>query len=828
VLQGRRLLEVAVSATLQPSAAGVCADLLERLEEPADDLVRLLRGGRSDGLSDLAMQLRAAGARIGQGADAVFVDDVELLDDDEVSRLLETAAAASGVPWVLASREPRSAAALAEVHVAPWAPHEAEQLLDSMLPHASADLRRTVLERAGDCPLYVEQCVRLLLENGAVGVDQHGARVLEPERLREIPSSMRLFVASRLDLLPHDQRDVLGIAAVLGPEPDLALLSHLAGPVADLVEPLVESGFLRWAPGPAGQPGLRFSHALVRDVAYETLLLSRRVQIHRAAAEWYAVLPVSQVLESQAYHLERAVMLETPDCDLLRRTVEAMVLFARSVEDERTGIGRAVLRRARALAEARTECGADMLALELATAAVEQLSGEHEQAREAATRALLLAEEAGARASVAEAHLHLARSYRFQEASAADEHLASAQAGYDQVGDRAGLARVHIERAMAAQHEEGLVRYLQEMERAYQEAMRTADVRLQATCAQHIAMHQAFTYGRGPYEAWAQSARDVSRRDDVGLEPRLDLAEAGLATFELDPARGLEPGRRALSAGRDLGLAHVYYNALVALLELLLFSGRLDEARSLLPEARQYAEKYATDWLKLQFDLIEARILQRNRDVAAAVDLLHGVAGHDLSEQKVLRRDLAEARGWVALERGHFGEARALAVEAVALDQEMGERCAPMRPRLVELVATVAAGEAPSLGTIATLRAEARETGLETVAQLATRWLYVDELTRGWPVDLHGLKELDVIECRALDLEIGALASGRWELLLDAAEVWAELGTTVWHARALLWHAELTGGSTTEAEAVLAALDSPEGLAEQLRAQVRGLRTPAS
>jgi class 3 adenylate cyclase len=824
VLEGRRVLEAAASANLQASATGVCADLLERLEDAPADLVRLLRGAASDGLSDAEMQLRAAGARLGQACDAVFVDDLELLPEEEVARLHE-AIAASGVPWVLASRESRAAPGLSEVHVPPWTSEEADQLLDLMLPRASADLRRTILERAGDCPLYVEQCVQLLLENGAVGVDAQGARVLEPDRLREIPSSMRLFVSSRLDLLPPAQREVLGVASVLGPEPDLALLRHLAGPAGDLVDPLVDAGFLRWAAGPAAQPALRFSHALVRDVAYETMLRSRRVQIHRAAAEWYAVLPVSQVLESQAFHLERAVMLEAPDCDLLRRTVDAMVLFARSVEDERTVVGRAVLRRARALAEGRPECGVDMLALELATAAVEQLSGEQQNARQAAGRALRLAEESGAAAAVAEAHLHLARSHRFLDDATSASHLALARAGYEQVNDRAGVARVHIERAMAAQHGEGLVGYVREMERAHQEAMRTADVRLQATCAQHIAMHQAFTFGRAAYEEWAQNARDVSRRDDVGLEPRLDLAEAGLATFELHPAKGVEAARRALSAGRDLGLAHVYYNALVALLDLLIFAGRHDEARALLPEARAYAEKYPTDWLTLQFDLLEARLLQRVGDVAGAARLLDGVASHETAEQKVLRRDLAEARAWVALERGSFGEARALAAEAVAVDDEMGERCAPMRPMLVDLVATVAAGGTPSLGTIASLKAQSRETGLETVAQLATRWLYVDELTRGWPVDLHGLKELDVIECRALDLEIGALASGRWELLLDATAVWAQLGATVWHARALLWHAELTGGSAEEGEAILASLASPEGLAEALRAQVRGLRT---
>ncbi|MDP9181751.1 MAG: hypothetical protein M3P04_03095 [Actinomycetota bacterium] len=355
--------------------------------------------------------------------------------------------------------------------------------------------------------------------------------------------------------------------------------------------------------------------------------------------------------------------------------------------------------------------------------------------------------------------------------------------------------------------------------------MRSADVRLQASCAQHLAMHQAFVYGRSGFETWAGHARDASRSDDVGLEPRLDLAAAGLAMFDLDPREGLEPARGALSAGRDLGLAHVYHNALVVTLDLLVVNGQLDEAAELLPEARVYAGKYTTPWLSLQFDLIDARLAQRRGVPREADRKLEAVAAHELAEQRVLRRDLAEARAWVALERGRFGEARALAAEAVAVDEEMGERCAPMRARLVDLVATVAAGEAPSLGTIATLRAQARETGLTTTAQLANRWLYVDELAHGWTVDLHGLEPCNVIECRALDLEIAALSSRRWEVLLDAAAVWAELGTTVWQARALLWHSELTGAPDPDADAILTALDSPVGLGETLRAQVRALRT---
>ena len=143
----------------------------------------------------------------------------------------------------------------------------------------------------------------------------------------------------------------------------------------------------------------------------------------------------------------------------------------------------------------------------------------------------------------------------------------------------------------------------------------------------------------------------------------------------------------------------------------------------------------------------------------------------------------------------------------------------------MNLVASAAAGDTVPLGTIATLRQQSRETGLGTIAQLATRWLYVDELTRGWTVDLHGLLPCNVIECRALDLEIAALSNRDWPLLLRAAEVWAELGTTVWRARALLWHSELTGTPSPEADELLAAHQAPAYIAAMLRGQVRELRS---
>jgi hypothetical protein len=828
VLEGRASL-VASCATLRlPTGRDVLGVLLQQVTPYPTDLVHLLGGGSAGpgSIVDEQLLLRAAGKRIAtlDPPVTVLVDDVELLQEADAAALAGVAAA-SGRPWLFASRRLLDAIPLPVIEVPGLTPDEARGLLELYLPGAPDELSATLLSRAGDSPMLLEQCARLLLENGALRVVNGAAQLVSAQHVEELPRSMRAFVSGRLDLLPSEEGDLLGVAAVLGMQPELPLLQFLAGDRAPLLQSLVGRGLLRPLRDELGQDCLRFSHSLLREAAYERVALADRVATHRAAAEWYAVLPVSQVLESQAFHLEQAVVLQEPDCDLLRRTVEAMVLFARSIEEERTRTSRETLMRARVLVESRPECAIDVLALDLALASVSFLAGLEDEVSAAAGRALGLAEDRGDVRARAEAHLHLGRAVLYSDPERSLAEFDRAAAAYAEAEDQGGQARVEIERGFVRQHDHGIAQQLAGLERSYHIAMRSADTRLQARCAQQLAMHHAFSTGRQEFETWAERARDMSRRDDLGLEPRLAVAESALASYELDAPRGRATALEALRVGRELGLIDAYANALITALDLAVVEGDVTESRALLAEARDFAATRTSPWWSLQYDLEEARLLSRVGEQGVAQRLLAGVAAHELATNRVLQHDLAELRAWVALERGRFGEARALAAEAVAIDLENGERVPQLRPRLIELVATVAAGGNVALSTIADLRALSRDTGLGTIAQLATRWLYVDELTRGWSVDLHGVQTCDVTECRALDLEIEALSSRRWDLLLEGAAVWAELGTTVWQARALLWHSELTGAPAPEADAILTALDSPDGLAELLRAQVRGLRS---
>jgi predicted ATPase len=119
---------------------------------------------------------------------------------------------------------------------------------------------RACVERAGGNPLFLEQ----LLLSEAEGV---------------LPDSVQSLVQARMDRLePRDKR-ALQAAAVVGQRFSLELLRHLLGDTAYDCTTLQQRGLVRRE----GEDWL-FSHALVRDGAYSSLLRQARRDLHRQAA----------------------------------------------------------------------------------------------------------------------------------------------------------------------------------------------------------------------------------------------------------------------------------------------------------------------------------------------------------------------------------------------------------------------------------------------------------------------------------------------------------------------------------------------------------------
>jgi len=154
----------------------------------------------------------------------------------------------------------------------------------------SQEVVKSITDRTGGVPLFVEEVTRLLLERG----EQGGAQA--------IPPTLQQSLAARLDRLGQS-REVAQIGAVLGREFAYPVLRD----VAKIDEPALQAALERLAEadivfvdGVVPRATYRFKHALVQDAAYDSLLKSRRQALHRRAAELLCDNPERAAAEPEA------------------------------------------------------------------------------------------------------------------------------------------------------------------------------------------------------------------------------------------------------------------------------------------------------------------------------------------------------------------------------------------------------------------------------------------------------------------------------------------------------------------------------------------------
>jgi class 3 adenylate cyclase len=794
-----------------------------------------LRGDEVDTLEDDPVELQLAAlvavlaARAAREPMQVVVDDVHWATSDELA-LLRDLVATPGIS-VLATARPDAVPDLdlPRLDVPPLPDDATERLVQLLLPGAGHDLSAFLAQRTGGVPLYLEQCSQLLLDERTVELTADGAVLRAPDRLRQVPTVMRLFVHGRLDLLDAEGREVLSAASVTGDVVEPDLLRHLVRrDVSDVVDRLVERDLLRWEPGQAG-PRLRFRHALVRDVAYEAVLRSTRVAQHRAAADWYTVRLPHGAMAARAAHLEAALGLSegqgAPDCTLAGDTLMALLAHAHGLVQERPAGAMEVLRRAQDVVERFSSCRLDSLDLDLVRAEALEVLGDQHEALAAARTARAAAEASGDRRGTAYALWLEACAQKVMQPDEARRLFVLAAEAYEDLGDLLGLARVQSQAAFV---EEGDApsRIPAAYARAYDAAQRAGDARMATTAAQMVAFH-ALLHGRPHLEEWRANVHALSRSEDEAGRARLLVAEAMVDLQALELAAAVRAGREALRLGREVGVNHVEVNATWTACDAAVLLGDLDLADVLLEEARATAESRPSDHQRFDTLVSEAvlRGRQGRREEAASALERAGALAPAIGLAYV--REAAACRAQVAADSGRFAEVPPLVDEVVRIDQQVDQPFLSLRPRLLRLQCLVAARQRVSFAESESLRREARERGAPAIDAIAVRWLELDDLLKGERplIELQLPALPDLAEARAVDAALQAFLTHDWSLLLDAAAAWSDLGTTAWPALGLLWHAQLTGDEShvERARALLGAVGAPAGFEADVRAQVTGL-----
>jgi len=202
----------------------------------------------------------------------------------------------------------------------PLSETECEELVENLLGSTELEgaVRRRIAESAEGNPLFVEQMLAMLIDDGALEQrDGSWAAVGDLAGLT-VPPSVQALLTARLDRLPAAERRVLERAAVEGKEFSTASASALLDEpdrvgLSEHLRALVRREFVRPQRSErAGLDAYRFRHQLIRDAAYESIPKRDRAELHRRFAGWFGDHGgefAGERSEIIGYHLEQSYLL---------------------------------------------------------------------------------------------------------------------------------------------------------------------------------------------------------------------------------------------------------------------------------------------------------------------------------------------------------------------------------------------------------------------------------------------------------------------------------------------------------------------------------------
>ena len=174
-----------------------------------------------------------------------------------------------------------------------------------------------VIEAAEGNPLFVEQLVSMLVDEGVLRRVEGAWRLADEVREVMVPPTIQALLAARLDRLGRDERAVVEPASVIGLVFQESAVRWLASQevkdaLPDRLSSLDRKQFVHpTTPATEEDATYRFHHILIRDAAYAGQLKRARATLHERFVEWADDLNAGRdrALEFEeilGYHLEMA------------------------------------------------------------------------------------------------------------------------------------------------------------------------------------------------------------------------------------------------------------------------------------------------------------------------------------------------------------------------------------------------------------------------------------------------------------------------------------------------------------------------------------------
>ena len=212
-----------------------------------------------------------------------------------------------------------------ELHLAPLDDQQCDVLVRNLLriedlPRAT---RILITSTAEGNPFFIEEIVRSLIDEGAVESRDGRLHVTEMIHAVVIPATIQEVIMARIDRLHESARSLLQVASVIGRNFSHRVIGDVAGPAVAVDQDLARLheaqliierpvNLLRQAAA-APEREYQFTHALVQDTIYESILQQTRKDLHLRVGRAIESLYHDRLADffgMLAYHYSRAESIE--------------------------------------------------------------------------------------------------------------------------------------------------------------------------------------------------------------------------------------------------------------------------------------------------------------------------------------------------------------------------------------------------------------------------------------------------------------------------------------------------------------------------------------
>jgi len=195
------------------------------------------------------------------------------------------------------------------------------------------ELEDLVLGRAGGNPFFVEELAQSLIENGSIQRKDNQYVLTREVSEIDVPDTIQGIIAARIDRVEESLKRIMQVASVIGREFAFRLLQSIMGMREDLKSHLLNLQGLEFIYEKSLFPELEyiFKHALIQEVAYNSLLLKRRMEIHEKignAIEEIYTERQEEFYEILAHHYGRAEINDKAIHYLTRAAERAKAIYA--------------------------------------------------------------------------------------------------------------------------------------------------------------------------------------------------------------------------------------------------------------------------------------------------------------------------------------------------------------------------------------------------------------------------------------------------------------------------------------------------------------------